>query len=556
MKKKHFFLILCFCNIGFFSLHAQVEEKERNFGHISGNFQADGQYYFEDSKIGATAVDEKFLINSYANFTYTLGNFSAGFRYEGYMNSLLGYPNTGGLNDGIGIPYRWANFNNGNIEVTVGNFYEQFGNGLVLRAYEEKMLGVDNVLDGLRVKFNPYKGIYLKGLVGKQRYYWTKSDGIVRGFDGEIQFNDLINSFSESRLRVSVGGSFVSKYQKEENPIYNLPNNVGAAAGRLNINYNGFNLETEYAYKINDPSADNSYIYKPGQAFLVNASYSKKGLGIILSTKWVDNMSFRSDRNAGLTDLSINLLPEISKNHTYSLAAFYPYASQTNGEWGIKTEVMYRFARNTALGGKYGTTVSVNFSRVHDIGRNPLNDTTPLWASGTDGYKTSFFSIGKELYFQDINVEISKKWTPKFYTILSYVNIFYNFDVLRGKVNHENVKAHIGIFDMTYKLTNQIALRGEFQAMFTKQDEGNWASVLLEFTIPNWFFTIINNMNYNNPESDKLTNYFTAGFGFVKGGNRIQLSYGKQRAGVMCVGGVCRTVPASNGIMLSISSTF
>ena len=34
------------------------------------------------------------------------------------------------------------------------------------------------------------------------------------------------------------------------------------------------------------------------------------------------------------------------------------------------------------------------------------------------------------------------------------------------------------------------------------------------------------------------------------------LSYGKQRAGVMCIGGVCRTVPATNGVSLSISSTF
>ncbi|MDR2011433.1 MAG: DUF6029 family protein [Bacteroidales bacterium] len=552
MKKKYFFLILCFFNIGFFSVFAQ----EKDFGHISGNFQTDAQYYIEDSKIGAAAVDEQFLINSYANFVYSLGKFSAGFRFEGYMNSLLGYPNMGGINNGVGIPYRWAAFNNENLEITVGNFYEQFGNGLILRAYEEKMLGVDNAFDGLRVKLNPYKGIYLKGLVGKQRYYWDDGDGIVRGFDGEIQINDLITSFSESDFRISLGGSFVSKYQKEENPVYNLPNNVGAGAGRLDLSYKGFNIVSEYAYKINDPSADNKYIYKPGQALLINTSYSKKGLGIILGTKWVDNMSFRSDRNASLTDLNINLLPEISKNHTYSLAAFYPYASQTNGEWGAKAEVMYRFARNTFLGGKYGTTVSVNYSRIHDIKRTSVNDTTPLWASGTMGYESSFFSIGKELYFQDINVEISKKWSPKLYTIVSYVNIFYNYNILRGASGYEDIKAHIGIIDATYKFTDNIALRGELQAMFTKQDEGDWGLLLLELSIPSWFFVVMDNWNYGNPDTDNRPHYLTAGFGFVKGGNRIQLTYGKQRAGVMCVGGVCRTVPASNGFALSISSTF
>jgi hypothetical protein len=38
--------------------------------------------------------------------------------------------------------------------------------------------------------------------------------------------------------------------------------------------------------------------------------------------------------------------------------------------------------------------------------------------------------------------------------------------------------------------------------------------------------------------------------------NRIQLSYGKQRAGVVCVGGVCRVVPASNGFTISITTSF
>lgn len=550
--KKAAFLILCFLNIGFFSIYAQ----ENNYGYISGNFQTDGQYYIEDSKIGAIAVDEQFLINSYANFTYTLGKFSAGVRYEGYLNSLLGYPNAGGINNGIGFPYKWAMFNNDNLEITVGNFYEQFGNGLILRAYEEKTLGVDNAFEGIRLKFNPFPGIYLKAFTGKQRLYWESGPGIVRGLDGELQINDLIPSFIESDFRVAIGGSFVSKYQKEDNPIYNLPNNVGAGAGRLDLKYKGFNIISEYAYKINDPSSDNSYIYKPGQAMLINASYSQKGLGIILGTKWIDNLSFRSDRNASLTDLNINLLPEISKNHTYTLPAFYPYASQTNGEWGIKGEVMYRFARNTPIGGKYGTTVSVNYSRVHDIDKKQINDTTPLFASGTQGYKSSFFSIGKDLYFQDINIEISKKWSQKLYTNISYVNLLYNYSILRGKPGYDNVKAHIGIIDATYKFTDEIALKGEFQAMFTKQDDGDWGLALVELTIPNWFFTVFDNWNYGNPDSNNRQHYLSAGLGYIKGGNRIQLTYGKQRAGVMCVGGVCRNVPAANGITLTVSSTF
>lgn len=550
--KKFTILFLSLFGLGIFSVYAQ----EVDYGQVTGNFQSDVQYYIEDAKIGAVAVNEDVLANSWANFAYSMGNFTAGFRYEGYMNSLLGYPNSGGKNDGIGIPVRWAMFTKDNFEITVGNFYDQFGNGLILRSYEDKMLGIDNALDGFRIKYNPKPGVYLKGIIGKQRYYWEYGPGIIRGFDAELQINDLISSLMESDFRMSLGGSFVSKYQKEENPIYKLPNNVGSGAGRVDLKYKGFAVLSEYAYKINDPSLDNNYIYKPGQAFLVNATYSQKGLGIVLGTKWVDNMSSRSDRNATLTDLNMNVMPEVSRNHIYTLPAFYPYASQPNGEWGAKAEIMYKIKKGSLLGGKYGTSINLNYSRVHSIERTQINDTTPLSAPGTLGYNTNFFSIGDELYYQDINIEISKKWNKKIYTNLSYVNLFYNYNILRGVAGHDNVLAHIAIADMTYKFTDEVALKTEFQGMFTEQDDGNWALGLLEFTVPNWFFTVFDNWNYGNPDPENRPHYFSFGFGYVHGGSRIQLTYGKQRAGVMCVGGVCRNVPASNGIALSISSTF
>lgn len=553
--KKIFTLFLNLAGLGIFSLLAQ-ENTENNSGQITGNFQTDVQYYIEDQSIGAIAVKEYTLVNSWANFIYSNQNFSAGFRYEGYMNTLLGYPNSGGINDGIGIPFRWAMFSKDNIEITVGNFYEQFGNGLVLRSYEEKMLGIDNALDGFRIKYQLHKGINITGLIAKQRYYWNHGPGIIRGFDGTIQINEVFQSLEESSLRLNIGGSFVSKFQHEDHPLYNLPDNVAAMSGRIMIRYKNFDINSEYAYKINDPSLDNSYIFKPGQALLINTSYAKKGLGIVLATKWVDNMAFRSDRNASLTDLNINQLPEITKNHIYVLPAFYPYATQPNGEWGAKAEIMYKIPKNTLLGGKYGTNVSLNYSRAHDIKKTQINDTTPVFppASGTYGYNTKFFSIGDNLYFQDINIEISKKWSKKILSNFSYVYLIYNYDVLRGITGHGNVYAHIGIVDMTYKFENYSALKTEIQHMFTKQDEGSWVLGMIEYSLPGWFFTVFDNWNYGNPESEK--HYYSIGFGHFSGGTRIQLSYGKQRAGVMCIGGVCRNVPASNGVSVSISSTF
>jgi hypothetical protein len=330
-------------------IFAQVKDIIK--GHLHGNFNIDVQQYNSDSLIGAEKPPESVLMNAYGNFTYTYGNFSAGLRYEAYLNSLKGYDPS---YNGQGISYRYLSYKNKKgLGVTVGNFYEQFGNGLILRSYQQRMLGYDNAFDGVRASYSGIRGVTIKGLIAKQRLFWTNGVGIVRGADGDFSLNDIFKL--EGNTQVVIGGSFVSKYQADKDPVLKLPENVGAGAGRISISHGGFMLSSEYAYKGQDPSADNGYIYKNGEALLVNATYSQKGLGIYLSAKRVDNMSFRSDRGQAINNLNINYIPDISKIHTYTLAAMYPYATQTNGEMGARAEVMYKLKKKSLLGGKYGT---------------------------------------------------------------------------------------------------------------------------------------------------------------------------------------------------------
>jgi len=518
-------------------------------GQLHGNFNVDAQVYQEDLDIGAEVPSAKMGLNSYANFLYTRGNFTAGIRYEGYMNAMLGYDNK---YDGVGIPYRFITYRNDNLEITVGNFYEQFGGGLIFRSYEDKSLGIDNAMDGLRIKFNPYKGVYLKGFTGKQRSFFDVGPGIVRGIDGELFINDIFETLADAKSQFILGGSFVSKYQKDENIKFNLPENIGAFAGRLTFNRGGFNLSGEYAYKYADPHPDDpsdvyNYNTKFGDVILLNTTYSKKGLGIYLSVKRVDNMSFRSDINATLNDLQINYIPAITKTHTYSLASMYPYASQPNGEIGLQAEIIYNFSKGTTLGGKYGTNVSVNYSRVNSLEVKPTIN--------LDRFETEYFAIGDELYFQDINIKVHKKINSKWKADVSYLNIIYNKDVIQGLSGYGIVYSNVGIVDVTYKFKPRHSIRMEAQALFTEQDHGDWSMALLEYTIaPKWFINVSDQYNHGNKE--KKNHYYNIAAGYKKGANRIQLGYGLQRAGIVCVGGVCRNVPASSGFNISITSSF
>ena len=530
-----------------------------NLGSISGNIESTFQYLNKDSLIGATQPESKALLNSYANIYYTIGNFKAGVRLESYLPRIQGYPDRF---DGTGLGMRYVGYSNSFVDVTLGNFYEQFGAGLLFRSYEDRALGYDNNMDGMRLIVRPYKGITLKGVYGNQRLAFqegkiVKAAGIVRGVDAELHLNQAITGMNESKLDVVLGASFVSKFQKDDNAELILPQNVGSYGGRLGLRYGKFSLNGEYAYKENDPSVDNNFSYNPGQAALINLGFSQKGLGIVLSAKSVDNMSLRSDRSKTLQDAMVNYLPALNKTHTYNLVAtLYPYATQPMGEVAYQAEVLYTIKKGSKLGGKYGMPINVNFSTAygpiqHTSGVNPLD-------SNGITYTGRLFDQSSLQYWQDINVNVTRKFNKDFSLTLAYYNIRLNNDISKISNNATGIIAsHIGVIEMNYKINKSHALRAEVQGLFTKKDKGDWATVVLEYTIsPKWFFSVMDQFNYGNPVANDRLHYLIGSFGYVREASRFMVSYGRQRAGLFCVGGVCRFVPASNGLTFTFTQSF
>lgn len=544
-----------------------------DLGNIHGNFQIDAANYQRDTIIGADPGSEVFRYNAFGNINYTKGGFSAGMRYESYNPPLIGY--LAGYK-GSGVPYRFARYQHKDIDITVGNFYEQFGSGITLRAYENRGLLYDNALDGMRVIFTPRNGITLKGLVGKQRTYFSLSPGVVRGLDGEVNIMELFDSvLGNYKTKVILGGSFVSKYQVDQDPTLVLPENVGTSAGRLSVIRGGFNFNAEYAYKINDPSYQNKLSYKPGQAIIASTSYGTNGFSIMFAGKMLDNMSFRSDRNATNTIDMINYHPDLSKFHTYSLMAYYPYGTQANGEVGGSGEIQYKVKKGTWLGGKYGMDITVNGSVFYALDTTGINSSVDSIKQLK--YSTNYGNVGDEFY-HDFNIEITKKLSKKLKFTLMYANQFLNQSVVQfntlDKEEHPDVSSHIGVLDITYKYKSNSAIRFETQGFFgtydykeakyesngelnKKNNTGSWLSGLIEWTpTSHWSITVADQYNYNNPIESKRVHYYFGMIGYVNGPTRISVSYGRQRQGIFCAGGVCRFVPSSSGLSVSISSSF
>ena len=576
-------LLLSFLILGgALAVHAQsfVENAQ-----VNGSFQTDAQYYMPDAGIDITNESingKKMGINGFGKVNYTYGNFSAGMRFEAFLPELNGFRSE--LN-GVGVANFFATYDNGFIGVTVGDIYDQFGSGLVFRTYEEWSLGMDNALRGVRTILRPAPGITLKGVYGRQRFFWApylerefNADdyrGVVRGVDADWDLNQSLPSMVDSEFKVGLGASFVSKKQEDQSLFYVIPENVGAAAGRVNLGYGRFNFSTEYAYKINDPSAINNFIYKEGRSLLSSLSYSQKGLGVVLQLKRTDNMSFKSMYTAKQNDLDINFIPPINYTHTHSLPSMYTYSTQPNGEMAAQFQVNYTIPKGTALGGKYGTKLALNFSQVNDIVRDSVMDHGQLVLnqSGTLGYQSPFFAVGDRRFFRDINFEVDKKINKDWHLTAQYINLYYDIETIEGHAGAPVVKANIGFMDVTYKIDKRQSLRFELQGLWENevhkgyeyeesekkdyQKRGDWAAALVEYTVtPHWSFSLADKWNYGNPVPEYRDHYFTGSVSYLHDATRVMLSAGRQSEGVVCVGGVCRTVPASSGVSLTVSTSF
>jgi len=535
-------------------------------GIVSGNVSILFQSYQEDSLIGAVVPASKSGFNAFSNINYNQGNFSAGLRYESYLNSVLGFP---GRFKGSGLGYRYARWtdNEKGVDITIGNFYEQFGNGIILRSYEARNLGLDNAMDGVRLILNPFKPLTLKMVFGKQRLDFDSElingDGIIRGIDAEISINELIPTFTDSKFKITPTYSFVSRFQDggniiKDTLILELPQNVGAWDYGVTMQYEMWKFGVSRTKKINDPSADNGYIYKEGEALMYFLTGNIKDVSFLLQRSTTDNMSFRSDRDLLLFDAPINNIPTITKTHTYNLAAtLYPYATVINGESSFRGELYYNLKRGSTLGGKYGTKMNLVFATSYSL------DTTNFGREGgrpdlVYGYQRNSWGFGDSLNVQDISFEIERKFSKTFKAKAMYMNLQFNTLATPVTTDFKGiVYADIFVLETQIKTAKRQSLRTEFQVLFTEQDKGDWATVVAEYTwSPHWFASVIDQYNFGNPDEAKRVHYIYGSAGYINGSHRLSLGYGKRREGIFCVGGVCRAVPASSGLEMTFTSSF
>lgn len=537
------------------ALTVVAQESSSRGVRVHGSVQSDILFPQDDAAIGAGNYDRRFLTNTYGDVSVNSKYIDAGLRVEFLKWPLPGFEPAF---KGWGVPniYIKGKWRGG--EVTIGDFYEQFGSGFILRSYEERSLGVDNSLRGARVKVDAVKGLRLTALGAVQRCYWSwNTRSQVYGADAELSLHDYFKTLADHSTSWTFGASYVLKHEDDEDILVpgtdyrlNLPKYVNAMDFRTRLSHRNLSFLAEWAWKSQDPSFDNGYTYSNGNAFLVSGSYSRSGLSALLQVKRSENMSFRSRRSINGIPAFINNLPAFTYQQTYSLAALYPYATQAApGEWGFQGAFAYQFKRKTALGGRYGTRLKLNLSYIRGLHHNEV---IPVVGNSTWGTEpsTKFFGLG-ECYYHDINIQLEKRLSYPLTLNFMYMNQLYNKTIVEG--HGGRVKANIFVADVKYKFSPKVTGRMEIQYLTTRQDQKDWAYGLAEVSVSPWLMFSISDMW--NCGDTKLHYYMGAVTGNYKA-NRLMLSYGRTRAGFNCSGGVCRYVPALKGFQISYSYNF
>jgi Family of unknown function (DUF6029) len=462
------------------------------------------------------------IFEDWFNADYTKGIFSAGFRFDTFQPNDPNPAIYRGKKRFADIDYKYVKLEVGDVEegaeLTVGNFYELFGRGMILKSYEDRNIRIDNNLLGVKVA-GKYKGFILTALTGMPENSDANRTDILHAADLEY---DGLNF-------LKLGSSFAS----------NQPNADGLARTRLTSfrvepSFWNIDIYSEYGIKQNDNIREtvfNGSRSIAGRAFYGNLNFFLSSLAFSGEYKYYDNFSFNSYDGT----VNYNTPPAVRKEYTYSLLNRHPSPLNPSNEQGFGTELDYNLDEATYLIGYYGKTRTLPPSSFYQrvIGTN-----VPVRDQLEEGYIQAQHDWGEKMttiaafgYYKELDSD-TKSVTP----ILENRFYFDEINTIKLTIEHQQT---------TVNTTSEMYYDDE---------------VTLEYyRSPKFYLSLVSEMQTREPEPGrtlrKFWNFFQVGY---KIGNHtdISLLIGSRQAGNICIGGVCRYEPEFHGVELRMFTRF
>lgn len=523
----------------------------QNQGVLSGDLQLNTRFFESDSirdAINTPFYD--YLKNSaetWFNLNYQIGDFNMGVRFDMFGNSNIFNPTREVNQLGLGFWYIQKKIEK--LDVTAGYFYDQFGSGIIFRAYEARPLGIDQAIQGVRLKYDLSDNWRINSFIGRQKNRlqenfrpllkgaeisgYVKASEKVKLAPGLGVINRTIDTETMNNIAQEINGyalenRFLPKYNVYAGTVYNT------------LYMGKFNWYTEFAYKTKDNirNLDGLLISPDHGTVIYNVlTYSQKGFGISLLHKRTENFDMRVHPNVLGNFGTFNFLPPMTRANSFRLMARYNAATQLLGENAYQLDFSYTPSK--------GLTFTGNHSRITNLDNDLLF---------------------REYYLE---AELKPKDRKKKWHIISGLQMVdYNQTAFEGPKpgRPDFVRTFSPFFEYDYRFTRRKSIRFELQYMLTernrvlfgedipeqKQDLGDWGWGLVEYNIaPKWSFSA--GSMYNIPQKLFFPTFLIARTQKV---TRFSLNYAKQPAGIICTGGICRFEPAFSGLRLDVTTKF
>lgn len=526
-------------------------------GNLTGSVESNSIYYLNDASLGDREI--AFGSNDYLKLAYYNGGWSAGLQGDAYLPALVGYDDIRNIisDPTFVLSQAFVGYRGSWFDVTAGDFFEQFGSGLAYRSFEDRQLGLNTATQGLRFTANPTEWLAVKAFAGRPRMAVVQHAGsLISGADVSVNMSSLLNW---NEVMFSMEGSYVNRYEdlyKEgsENLMGNIFESAGLTTPMTNLysaramfDWNGLSIKGEYVSKSLDLSEMSAAEATKGMAMLYELSYTVGKFNIMAQTRYLKDMGTRLSiydipvaqdnyfapyRYISPLSNALNYIPALTRQHTYLLANLEPHQVNTHEELAAQADAYYSIRHKKDRR---------NFWRFHvnaSMAHNPAYD---------------------RLTWLDVNVDVERQWNK--YWKATFMYSLQKRSPSKG-FNSELYTSNIFVADVTHKIDNHNSIRAELQYLYSNDYEGDWVAALVEYNMAPSLSLFVSDMyNHQRVTTDHNRNmeklhYYNIGASYTFGRSRAQLSYGRNRAGMVCSGGVCRFTPSYTGFNLLFSTSF
>jgi len=468
-----------------------------------------------------------------------------------------------------GIRKRYIEYNHkSGISLRAGDFWEIISRGLSLNVFEDRPLGYDTGIDGVRVTYNR--------TFGKKNPFKLKAQ--LMG--GDIKYSDYLtperienyklrSAFAEVSPLKSLTFGLNYVHSIGELPEENVSTNVKTDLPEVNLNFNlsDFQLYAAYSHKTSLITPNEIFpepVTAKGDGFYSSLSYSFDKFGLTLDYK-----NYRYD--VTLPDNRSNTRPTrmlpyqnpptAQKEHTSTLITRNPHVIDFNDEVGGQVDVVY--SPNDKMSFNFNGSVASRHYQYQDIDSTSVISYKRV--ERDDSYIPSLddpFSPFWEIYLEGEYYASDKVYTRLAFARQNSTQFNQIFPENSEKIFTTTIPVEVKYsFSKAYTITfigEQQWVHNSFRA--SRESDQNFTNQFLSFTLsrsPDLNLTA-NFESTNDDEEPTGKKFWWLGEVSYKinQSNTVTVSYGSERGGLRCANGICRFVKPFEGFRVTVASQY